>query len=225
VLAIVLATGPLASPARAAAPPTLVTVRVEGAAGTIFEGPVYTDGHVITTASGGTHHCDGTNNGAHPSPGPTAIAALDDAAELGGFTWDATFFPAFDDYFVSRVGPDTQTATAFWGIVRNFHPLSTGGCQQRVGFGDQVLFAFDAFAKSHILRLTGPAFALVGQTITVNVTDGDTGLPLAGATVDGALTDSDGNASITFDRVGLKRLKAEKADSIRSNALYVFVPF
>ena len=224
-LVVVLAAVPLAAPAQAGPSPTVVTVRVEGATSTLFEGPVFTDGHAVTTASGGTQHCDGTNNGANPSPGPAATAALDDAAELGGFTWDGTFFPAFDDYLVTRVGPDTQTSTAFWGIVRNFQLTPTGGCQQRVGLGDQLVFAFDAFSKSHFLRLTGPKVTLVGQPITVTVTDGATGLPLAGATVNGATTGPDGEAGVTFDHVGVKRLKAERSDSIRSNALYVFVPF
>src|SRR3954466_14782798 len=84
-----------AAPAPAA--PVAVNLRVEGASKTTFEGSVTTDGHSVTTASGGTHHCDGTNNGQPGGPGPTATAALDDASRLGGFTWDGTYFASFDD--------------------------------------------------------------------------------------------------------------------------------
>ena len=65
-----------------------VPLRIEGAKETIFEGRIFTRGHNVTTESGGNHHCDGTNLGAHPSPGPTATSALDDAAKKNGFTFD-----------------------------------------------------------------------------------------------------------------------------------------
>ena len=72
----------------AVATPASVTLRVEGATSTIYEDQITTDGHDVTTATGGTHPCDGTNANANPTPGPTATAALDDAARIGGFTWD-----------------------------------------------------------------------------------------------------------------------------------------
>src|SRR3954447_4259206 len=105
--------------APALAVPASVTLRVEGASTTTFEASVTTDGHTVTTASGGTHHCDGTNNGQAGGPGPTATAALDDAARLGGFTWDGTYFASFDDYLVNRVGPDSSTQSQFWGVFVN----------------------------------------------------------------------------------------------------------
>ncbi len=221
--ATVAMTGP------ALASPTVVNVRVEGATATIFEGPVLTYGHSVSTTSGGTHHCDGTNNGANPTPGPTATAALDDAAASAAFTWDGTFSAGFDDYFVTRIGPDTQTATQFWGVLLNYQFTPVGGCQQRVGFGDKVLWAFDAFSKSHFLKMTGPITARVGVPITVTVKDGQNGSPISGATVGPigntgtATTNASGQAQVTFPTRGLKRVKAERADSIRSNALTVLV--
>lgn len=68
--------------------PTLVRLRVEGDHDTIFDKIVLTRGHSIKTASGERHRCDGTNNHAQPIPGPTALAALDDASRIGHFTWD-----------------------------------------------------------------------------------------------------------------------------------------
>lgn len=69
--------------------PTPVNLRIEGANHTIFEGKVVTMGHNVTTASGGTHHCDGTNFGNNIFPGPTCTSALDDAFVAKGFQWDA----------------------------------------------------------------------------------------------------------------------------------------
>jgi hypothetical protein len=68
--------------------PTLVNLRIEGANHTIYEAPILTSGHNVTTPSGGTHECDGLNGGANPTPGPTCTSALSSAAELANFTFD-----------------------------------------------------------------------------------------------------------------------------------------
>lgn len=214
----------------ASAAPALVHMRVEGANRTIFEAPIVTDGHTITTPSGGTHRCDGTNNGANPTPGPTPTAGLDDAASLGGFTYDGTYTPTFDDYFITRIAEDAQTSTKFWGILVNYQFTPVGGCQFRIRTGDDVLFAYDAFNAQHFLKLAGPHATTTGTPITVTVTDGQNGQPISGATVgpvnnmaSGSITDASGHATVTFNTRGIKRLKAERSDSIRSNSLYVAV--
>src|ERR671914_2595408 len=99
--------GVCAPPALAA--PAAPIVRVEGASQTIFEGPVTTDGHVVTTESGGTHACDGTNDADDPVFGPTPTGALDDAARLGGFSWDGTWAHSFPGVPVTRVGAERAT--------------------------------------------------------------------------------------------------------------------
>lgn len=209
----------------ASAAPVGVNLRVEGASGTIFEGPVTTDGHAITTASGGpnAHSCDGTNNGAHPTPGPTPTTALDDGARLAGFGWDGTWSDSFQDFLVTRVAQESSTMSQFWGLVVNHRFAETGGCQIRVQQGDEVLFAFDAFSKTHVLRLSGPGAATTGAPVTVTVVDGQDGSPMAGASVNGTPTGSDGMASLSFGTAGIYRLKAERPDSIRSNAISVCV--
>jgi hypothetical protein len=206
----------------ASAAPVAIDLRVEGRSETIFEGRVTTDGHDVTTASGGTHNCDGTNNGAHPSPGPTATAALDDGATTGGFTWDADFFPDFDDYAIKRVAGDSQTASEFWGYAVNFQDPGVGGCQVRVQAGDDVLWAFDSFGKP-LLSLTAPGATHTGENVTVTVVDGQDGSPQAGASVGGAITGPDGKATLRFDTPGVIRLKAERAGAIRSNSAVLCV--
>src|SRR4051794_34160524 len=148
--------------ASALAAPAAVTLRVEGPSKTTFEGSITTDGHNVTTAAGGTHKCDGTNGGVNPTARPTATPALDDGAHLGGFTWDGTYDNAFDDYLISRIGPDSQTSSQFWALLVNSQSSNVGGCQQRVHTRDEVLWAFDGFSKSHALHLTGPASAHTG---------------------------------------------------------------
>ncbi|CAF3989886.1 unnamed protein product [Rotaria sp. Silwood2] len=101
-------------------------------------------GRNITTESGGTHHCDGTNLNSYPTPGPTAMNALADAADRGHFTFDGTFYSQYDDFFIRRVDKEQPTITQFWSLLINFNKTKVGGCQTRVELNDEVLIAFDA---------------------------------------------------------------------------------
>jgi hypothetical protein len=212
----------VAAPGSAGAAPVPIDLRVEGRNQTIFEGRVTTDGHDVTTASGGTHRCDGTNNGEHPTPGPTATAALDDAARTAGFTWDATYDSGFDDYLISRIGPDSTTSSEFWTYTVNFQDPGVGGCQVHVMADDDVLWAFDSFGKP-LLSLAAPGTAVTGEEVTLTVVDGQDGSPEAGVSVAGATTGADGKAILRFDSPGIFRLKGERAGAIRSNAAVLCV--
>ena len=186
--------------------------------GTIYDAPVITDGHAIQQDKAGPQPCDGTNNGANPTPGPTVTSALDDA-----IAWDGVWSNSLKDFEITRIGPDANSTTKFWGLALNFHPLQVGGCQQRVKTGDQVLFAYDLFSKKHVLQLTGPKTATSGKRFKVKVVDGQNGQPVAGAKVGVAHTNAQGVASTSFRGAGRAVLKADKADSVRSNALVVKV--
>ena len=221
-LAVTLVLSAVAA-APAAAAPVSVTLRVEGSSQTIYEDRVTTDGHLVTTQSGGTHKCDGTNGGAHPSPVPVATAALDDGSRTGAFTWDGTYNTSFDDFLVNRVGPDSASSSQFWAFLVNSQFSQTGGCQTRVGQNDEVLWAYDGFNKSSVLRLEGPASARTGQPVPVRVTDGQDGAPEPGARVGGAVTGGDGRATLVFPDPGIYRLKAERGDAIRSNGVSLCV--
>ena len=99
-----------------------------------------------------------------------------------------------------------------------------GGCQAKVNTGDKVLWAFDAFNKKYFLKVTPSALAVTkGSQRTVKVTDGSTGVAIAGAVIDGVTTDANGDATLTFGEIGVFKFKAERSDAIRSNALVVAV--
>ena len=206
----------VAACANALAAPVTVDLRVEGLTETIFEGPVTTDGHEIDG-----HPCDGTNGGQNPTPGPTMTGALDDS----GADWAGTWFDGFEDFGIDRIGPDSSdfANNRFWGYALNYVPTQVGGCQQQVVAGDDVIFGYDFFSKSHLLRLSGPARAATGETFAVSVTDGETGAPLDGATVGGQTTGGDGTATVSIGSAGVHTLKAERADSLRSNGVQVCV--
>jgi hypothetical protein len=105
----------------------------------------------------------------------------------------------------------------------NFQFSQTGGCTTKVNNGDEVLWVFDAFSKTHVLKLAGPPAATTGTPVTLQVTDGQDGFAAPGATVNGATTGSDGKATLTFDAAGVYKLKADRPDSVRSNALTLCV--
>ena len=89
--------------------------------------------------------------------------------------------------------------------------------------GQDVLWAGIPFSVSIPLKLTGPDSAVTGQPVQVKVTDGSNGDPQGGATVGGATTGADGQATLTFPSEGIYRLKAEKPDTIRSNTVVLCV--
>ena len=211
--------------APAYATPVKVKLRVEGATKTIFEGSVRTDAHPVTGDASGPHKCDGTNGGANTTAGPTATGALDDAARSFNFTWSGTWSDSFEDFVVNQIGPDKSNATAmqFWGIALNRKDTQVGGCQQKVAAGDEVLFAYDLFNKKNILVLRGARKTRVGRAYRVRVTDGRTGEPVSGVSVRGKTTGATGVAKLRFKSRGVRRLKARRADSVRSNQLRVKV--
>ena len=215
----------LAAAPAASALPVTVNLRVEGPTKTVFDGPVTTDGHNVTTQAGGTHPCDGTNGGAEPQPGPTATAALDDAARLGGFTLDGPYGNfGIDDFFLERVADEQiDPNTQYWSLWINHGFSDKGGCQKRVLAGQDVLWAGIPFSVSVPLKLAGPNSAVTGEPVSVLVTDGSTGSPQSGATVGGTTTGADGRATLSFPDEGIYRLKAEKPDTIRSNTIVLCV--
>ena len=204
----------------ASAAPATVNLRIEGADKTIFEGRVTTDGHAIEQDRNGPQKCDGTNNGALPTPGPTVTSALDD-----GVAWDGTWNAGFQDFLVNRIGDDAASDTQFWGTALNWKPLEVGGCQARVENGDRVLWAYDLFSKRRYLRLYGPRRVRRGQRFRVRVVDARVaGRPaVRGARVGPVRTNSRGVAVLRAVRRGVAVLKAERSGDLRSNALRIRV--
>jgi hypothetical protein len=141
----------------AQASPTQVNVRIEGRSETLFEGPIWTEGHAVRASSDTqARPCDGTNNHQHATPGPTPTASAADAMRIIGETFDAQWYgSSFDDYFLTRFGPDEQSLTedAYWGLLVNNVLTSVGGCQYELGPDSEVLWVYDAFVERPFLAL------------------------------------------------------------------------
>jgi len=200
-----------------------VNVRVEGVHKTLFEGDVKTTVHKVNGHDGtGAHKCDGTNNGASSTPGPTVTGGFDDGAKLARVTWGGSWSASFEDFLINRVGSDSSTSSKFWSLELNDQDLSVGGCQQKVKPHDRVLVAFDGFGRK-LLELSGPKTARVGKSFQLTVVDGRSGQPVKGAKVRHRKTDKHGRVRLTLKRPGLAQLKARKFGTIRSNELDVQV--
>jgi hypothetical protein len=166
----------------AVAAPTEMTVRVEGKEGTLFEGPVLTEGHDVQAASDTQpRRCDGTNNNAHRDPMATPTAAAVDAMEMTGQAFDATWFDGFDDYYVTQFGPDHEDlgAAQYWGILVNGVFTPVGGCQFGDRAGDEALWVYDAFSARKFLWLAAASDPTAAPRTPLPTAYVEVGQPLA----------------------------------------------
>jgi hypothetical protein len=179
-LLLMMTTSALAGGSAGAA---VVDVRIEGATQTLFEGPMRSVGNPVRSASDAQQRdCDGANNDQHPAPGASATGASVEGLRTEGMDFDARWFPGFDDYYVTRLGPDAENVDTytFWGLLINDAFTDVGGCQAQVADGDRVLWAYDAFHNRGFLKLAvagdtaaapvTTATVVTGQSLTVSVT-------------------------------------------------------
>jgi hypothetical protein len=144
-----------ASAAHAA--PTELNVRIEGNGETLFEGPILTEGHDVASSTGTRedteeHTCNGTNNKAHTTPGPTPTAVAVDALSLIGETFSGQWYSSFDDYLITRWGPDAEGEGA-WHLVVNNVFTAVGGCQYELDEGSELLWVYTSSVSEPLLAL------------------------------------------------------------------------
>ena len=147
---------------------TRVNVRIVGKTKTLFEGPIWTEGHDVHSSEpdGNSaedtkeHPCDGINqlDPQNLEPGPTPTAASVDAMELIGETeaMDGQWYSGFNDYFIKQWGSEEENAEhegKSWGILANNVYTDVGGCQWQLHDGDEVLWIYNAFQSRQILGL------------------------------------------------------------------------
>jgi hypothetical protein len=244
----------LFSGAAAEATPITVNLRVEGSSKTLYEGPVTAEGETFTTPAGealheGPHPCDYAENGHSENekhevftdggtPTATPTSTLHHTALSSNLEFNAEWSTAYGDFLVTQVGPDVnedKEPYASWGYAVNDTTAPVGGCQIALAPGNEVLWAYNYFNFKHLLSLSGPADASEGSPITVHVVDGQTGAPIAGATIGEDLagvtmslpgaptTNASGDATVVLAHAGSVSLKATQPESVRSNAISVCV--
>jgi hypothetical protein len=176
VVAALLATALWSSAAAAA--PTEVNVRIEGRSETLFEGPISTSPHGVRASSDRLaadklRRCDGINpiDPENTVPAVTPTAAGADAMSLLGETFDGRWYKQFEDYFVTRWGPDAEdpASNAYWGILVNNTFTKVGGCQYQLSGGDEVLWVYAAFDNRPTLALFPEAAGYASGTRPLTV--------------------------------------------------------
>jgi hypothetical protein len=159
----------------AEAAPTQVNVRIEGAAETIFEGPIMTDAHRVRGSSDSQwRRCDGINVNVplNKVPGVVPTSAAADAMRVIGESFDGLWYGQYEDYFVKRWGPDGQDGgeNEYWGIIVNNVFTDVGGCQYQLGVGDEVLWIYDAFDGRERLALYPAGYSGGAAPLTATAT-------------------------------------------------------
>jgi hypothetical protein len=214
-----------AAPAMAA--PVTVNLRIEGPTRTLYEGPVTTDVRPFHFTGDVAHTCDGTAPfGPSATPVVTRGAVVTAAEEAAPFTVTGTWFASFGPSFSEIAGEDVNydgATNRFLVEYLNAAQSQLGSCGEAVAPGDDVLYAYGTGSEP-LLALSGPTTAKPGESVTLKVTDAKTGASVAGATVDGRQSATDGGVVVgPFGDRGNHDEKASKDGAIRSNRLRVCV--
>ncbi len=206
----------VAVPAGAAGGGTTVTVRVEGLRQELLAPKaVKTHGGWITKGGTPTGKCSAR----------TAAGALDVATH---HRWSATYSASLGVEVTSILG-ETHPFTShyYWSIWVDNRFAPAGVCGLTLRKGEQLLFAAVHYPGNPFpLALNAPAHATSGKPFKVTVVwfpAKGKAKPLAGARVDGALTNSHGIAKITPHKAGTLVLRATKAGYIRAAPVRVTV--
>lgn len=159
----------------AGASPTQVNVRIEGRSETLFEGPILTEPHRVKAFSDAQWRlCNGinVNDPLNVEPAPVPTSASSDAMRIIGETFNGQWYNQYDDYFITRWGPETQDPGngAYWGIVVNNVFTNVGGCQYQLDGGDEVLWVYDAFDNRPRLSLYPAGYSAGAVPLTATAT-------------------------------------------------------
>jgi hypothetical protein len=200
----------IAAPAGAAAAGTTVTVRVEGASRTLL-GPKTIKTHDGWITKGGTP--------VGQCPANSAAGALDVATKG---RWGGKYSSGLGVEVLSILSEKHSfTSRYFWGIWVNDRFAQLGACALKLRKGTQLLFGAIPVtaAADNALLLRAPSHVTAGKAFTVKVTylpQKGRAKPVAGARVGGAVTNSQGVATIPPKSKGPLFLRATKPSYIRS---------
>jgi hypothetical protein len=206
-----------------------IDVRIEGQSSTIWSGSVTVTESIITATDSQTPYY---------FEDPTALGALDEASEAGGFAYETT--DEWGSPFITSIGGEAGSATSAWLYRVDY-------VSAQVGAGDfilgetapptpphrEVLFYYITDNNWGALPLrieVDNAEPEVGEQFTVTVSEfsDDSGgwSPCEGATVHADTnytTGALGTADITVDMDATLEIYAEKDSFIRSNRVTVTV--
>jgi hypothetical protein len=198
----------LASPGAALA--VTVAVRVEGKTHSLLaQTKVHTHNGWITKGGVPTGKCSAASG----------QGALDTATH---HSWGGTFSSSLGSYFIKTILGETDNGPSiYWGIWVNNVSASTGACGIKLHKGDQLLFAAAPY-PAYPLGLIAPSSAHLGRSFAVKVVGFNASgksKPLAGAHVNGGVTNGQGIVHIVPTKKGTLDLGATDKGYIRDEVL------
>ncbi len=202
-----------------------VDVRIEGQSSTVWSGTVTVNDSTIIDDQGKQHYLGQ----------PTALGALDEASQLGGFPY-VVQDTAYGLYIYSINGEE-PAGMAGWMFRVNYSSPMVGATDFILDQTtppnpphQEVLFAYSEWGQSPLKVEADNTEPDADDTFTVTVTeyDDDTGtwLPTDNATVHADqdyTTGQDGTVAITINRDMTVEVYAEKEGHIRSNRVTIVV--
>ena len=202
-----------------------VDVRIEGQSGTVWSGTVTVNQSTISDDEGVPHYLDQ----------PTALGALDEASQAGGFSY-VVKNTAYGLYVYSINGEE-PAGMAGWTYRVDY-------CSPMVGAADfildqttppapphrEILFAYSQWGEGPLKMEVDNTTPGVGETFTVTVTEYDDDMSTWSATANATVyadqsyaTGQDGTVAITINSDLTVEVYAEKDYCIRSNRVAVTV--
>jgi len=202
-----------------------INIRIEGQSGTVWNGTVTVTESTIIDDQGGQHYLEQ----------PTALGALDEASQLGGFPY-VVQDTAYGLYIYSINGEEPAGLAGWMYRVDYTSPM--------VGAADfilnqttppdpphqEILFAYSEWGQTPLKVEVDNTTPGVDDTFTVTVTqysdDTNTWSPCDGATVhadQNYTTGQDGTVAITINTDMTVEIYAEQEGYIRSNRVTVTV--
>lgn len=204
-----------------------IDVRVEGQSQNIWSGSVtVTESWITATNSGKTYHLED----------PTALGALDEASQAGGFPYETT--DEYGSLYVTSInGEEAQGMSGWMYRVDYYSPGWTGMAEFILSETtppdpphQEVLFYYGELGMLPLKIEVDKTEVAISEQFTATVTqysdDTNTWSPCDGATVhadQNCATEADGAVDITIDADMTLNIYAEKDGFIRSNKVTVTV--
>jgi outer membrane protein assembly factor BamB len=192
-------------------------VRIEGKNETVWTGDVTFSNSTITASDGSIHYLNE----------PTALGALDEANELGGFGYVVESHPVYGLY-ISEINSEPPIGWDGWMYRVDYASPWVGAADYTLADSDEVLWYFGAWTAPPLAIELDRTTVMTGETFVATVTaynDSTAAFDTVDAAevyVDGALyglTGLDGTLTMSLATAGSYQIHADKgtwADYTRS---------
>lgn len=194
-------------------------IRIEGKNKTIWEGEVTVSSSTIVALNESTQEME-----EYIIDHPSVLGALDEASKQGGFSYDVTYYPLWNAFFVTSIGNDSS----WWHYWVDYTlPMIDAGTYELSEGNAEVLWGYVEDWYPHALRISVEKTEVrKNEKFLVSVFN-ETMSPVKNATVYvGAatyITNDKGLATVKIAEKGIYEIYADKRDSVRSKKVSVQV--